>query len=65
MTLSRVSRSLDLAERKKYVALVDAVKEYNGDVKIFSSLHISGERKWADASVYVGEELPKGPSVIR
>ncbi|KAF0294408.1 Protein pelota [Amphibalanus amphitrite] len=39
-----IFRSLDLAERKKYVALVDSVKEYNGDVKIFSSLHISGEQ---------------------
>ncbi|KAF0295775.1 Protein pelota [Amphibalanus amphitrite] len=40
----KLFRSLDLAERKKYVALVDSVKEYNGDVKIFSSLHISGEQ---------------------
>ena len=60
MTLSRLPRSLDLAERKKYVALVDAVKEYNGDVKIFSSLHISGERKRADVSMYAGEAVPIG-----
>ncbi|XP_037090933.1 LOW QUALITY PROTEIN: protein pelota-like [Pollicipes pollicipes] len=40
----KLFRSLDLSERKKYVALVDSVREYGGDVKIFSSLHISGEQ---------------------
>lgn len=35
----------DPAERKKYVALVDSVRENCGDVKIFSSLHVSGERE--------------------
>lgn len=34
----------DPAERKKYVALVDSVKENCGDVKVFSSLHVSGEQ---------------------
>lgn len=37
-------RSKDLNLRKRYVALVEAVKEQNGTVKIFSSLHISGEQ---------------------
>ncbi len=38
-------RSQDLAERKKYVALVDTVKENQGNVRVFSSLHVSGERE--------------------
>ena len=38
-------RSRDLAERKKFVNIVDSVKENMGTVRIFSSLHISGERK--------------------
>ncbi len=41
-------RSRDLAERKKFVALVDSVKENMGTVRIFSSLHVSGERKLRD-----------------
>ena len=36
------------------MALVDSVKEYNGDVKIFSSLHISGEREYTRVWTYVG-----------
>lgn len=41
-----VYRSDNVDERKRYVRLVDSVKEYGGDVKIFSSMHISGERKF-------------------
>lgn len=37
-------RSKELSERKKYVNIVDKVKENNGQVKIFSSLHVSGEQ---------------------
>lgn len=37
-------RSKELSERKKYVSIVDKVKENNGQVKIFSSLHVSGEQ---------------------
>ena len=33
-------------ERQRFVNLVDSVKENGGDVKIFSSLHVSGERKY-------------------
>ena len=39
-------RSQDLKQRKRYVKLVDTVRETGGDVKIFSSLHVSGERKY-------------------
>ncbi|XP_015790696.1 protein pelota [Tetranychus urticae] len=37
-------RCNDPLERKRYVALVDSVKENGGEVRIFSSLHISGEQ---------------------
>jgi hypothetical protein len=33
-----------VADRKKFVSLVDSVREFGGDVKIFSSLHVSGEQ---------------------
>lgn len=37
-------RCKNVAERKKYVSLVESVKESGGDVRIFSSLHVSGEQ---------------------
>ncbi|KAG5448157.1 Protein pelota [Clonorchis sinensis] len=37
-------RSRDLEERRRYVSLVDTVKEDQGTVRIFSSLHVSGEQ---------------------
>ncbi|KAK0704583.1 hypothetical protein B0H67DRAFT_498151 [Lasiosphaeris hirsuta] len=37
-------RSLDLPTRKRYVALVDKVKEDGGEAKVLSSDHESGER---------------------
>ncbi|XP_028396701.1 protein pelota homolog [Dendronephthya gigantea] len=37
-------RANDVAVRKQYVNLVESVKENGGDVKIFSSLHVSGEQ---------------------
>ncbi|XP_065663237.1 protein pelota isoform X2 [Hydra vulgaris] len=37
-------RSHDLTTRKRYVQLVENVTNNNGEVKIFSSLHISGEQ---------------------
>lgn len=40
-----VFRIQDVKLRKQYVALVDSVRECGGDVKIFSSMHVSGERK--------------------
>lgn len=41
-------RCQNIALRKEYVTIVESVKEYNGDVKIFSSLHVSGERMYDD-----------------
>ena len=40
-----MNRSADVKTRKRYVKLVETVKEGGGDVKIFSSAHVSGERK--------------------
>ncbi|CAH8502371.1 unnamed protein product [Schistosoma rodhaini] len=37
-------RSRNLNERKQYVELVDQVKDNQGIVRIFSSLHVSGEQ---------------------
>ncbi|XP_052801813.1 protein pelota-like [Mya arenaria] len=37
-------RSMDLKKRRRYVKLVDTVREAGGEVKIFSSLHVSGEQ---------------------
>lgn len=35
----------DVNIRKEYVKLVEDVRDANGEVKIFSSMHISGQRK--------------------
>jgi len=37
-------RAQDVVKRKKFVNLVDEVREYGGVVKIFSSMHVSGEQ---------------------
>nr|CAG4646302.1 EOG090X07BV [Macrothrix elegans] len=37
-------RSQSVEERKKYVALVESVRDYGGVARIFSSLHVSGEQ---------------------
>lgn len=37
-------RSQEINERKRYVKIVDEVKENSGTVRIFSSLHVSGEQ---------------------
>lgn len=39
-------RCQDVLKRKEYVTLVDSVRENGGDVRIFSSMHVSGERKY-------------------
>lgn len=38
-------RNQDPKQRKEYVRMHDEVMESGGDVKIFSSMHVSGERK--------------------
>lgn len=45
MISDNLFRCKDVSLRKEYVRIVDAVREYGGDVRIFSSLHVSGERK--------------------
>lgn len=41
-----MDRNADIAARRKYVNLVDSVKDSGGTVHVFSSLHVSGERKY-------------------
>ncbi|XP_078045291.1 pelota mRNA surveillance and ribosome rescue factor [Augochlora pura] len=40
----KLFRCQDIALRKEYVQLVEGVRDSGGDVKIFSSLHVSGEQ---------------------
>jgi hypothetical protein len=49
------ARSQDVQKRKRYIKIVDAVKENGGEVRIFSSLHVSGERKFRNY-------ISRGPS---
>ncbi|CAI9718220.1 protein pelota homolog [Octopus vulgaris] len=44
MVSDELFRSRDIPKRQRYVALVDKVKENGAEVKIFSSLHVSGEQ---------------------
>lgn len=44
MVSDELFRSSDIKKRGRYVALVDKVKDNGSDVKIFSSLHVSGEQ---------------------
>ncbi|KAH9502033.1 hypothetical protein DERF_012833 [Dermatophagoides farinae] len=40
----RLFRYKDVTIRRKYIEIVDKVRELGGDVRIFSSLHVSGEQ---------------------
>lgn len=44
LVVDSLFRSKDLAERKRYVKLVESVRESGGHVRLFSSLHATGER---------------------
>merc|ERR1712002_905527 len=44
MVTDDLFRSTNLATRKRFVNLVESVRDNNGDTKIFSSLHVSGEQ---------------------
>jgi stalled ribosome rescue protein Dom34 len=44
--------SADLKTRQRYVKLVEDVKANMGDVRIFSTLHVSGERIALSLSIY-------------
>ena len=43
--LTCVSRSADVPTRQRYVVLVESVRDGGGIVRVFSSLHVSGERE--------------------
>jgi len=51
-------RARDIATRKRYVALVEAVKATGADVRIFSSLHVSGQRAQAYSDLMSFEFFP-------
>ncbi|CAH2086260.1 unnamed protein product [Euphydryas editha] len=44
MISDKLFRCQDIQMRKEYVSLVDSVRENGGDVRIFSSMHVSGEQ---------------------
>lgn len=44
MVSDELFRSSDIKKRQRYVDLVDKVKDNGSEVKIFSSLHVSGEQ---------------------
>lgn len=44
MITDELFRSQDLATRRKYVDLVESVRDNGGQVRLFSSLHVSGEK---------------------
>lgn len=41
-----MDRNADVVTRQKYVNLVNSVKDSGGNVHIFSSMHVSGEREY-------------------
>ncbi|KAI9907637.1 hypothetical protein PsorP6_003414 [Peronosclerospora sorghi] len=44
MITDSLFRQQDLFMRRKYVDLVESVRDYGGTVRLFSSLHVSGEK---------------------
>lgn len=44
MVTDELFRSQDIATRRKYVNLVESVRDNGGQVRLFSSLHVSGEK---------------------
>ncbi|CAK9162273.1 unnamed protein product [Ilex paraguariensis] len=44
MLLDNENMSADIERRKKYVNLVNSVKDSGGTVHIFSTMHVSGEQ---------------------
>ncbi|CAG4988767.1 unnamed protein product [Parnassius apollo] len=44
MISDKLFRCQDISKRKEYVALVDSARENGCDVRIFSSMHVSGEQ---------------------
>ena len=44
MVTDTLFKSCDVATRKKYVALTESVRAHGGVVRVFSSLHVSGEQ---------------------
>ena len=60
-------RSADLPTRQRYVALVEGVKDSGGVIRIFSSLHVSGEREWPPVfhcTMVQGEQILQRQSIV-
>lgn len=51
MVTDALFRSADIATRKKYIELVEGVRASGGQVLVFSTLHVSGERKFLPSIV--------------
>lgn len=50
-------RASDPVTRKKYVGVVEAVRQRGGEVLIFSSMHESGQRKMLVHSIAMDHQL--------
>uniref|UniRef100_A0A2A4K0F9 Protein pelota homolog n=1 Tax=Heliothis virescens TaxID=7102 RepID=A0A2A4K0F9_HELVI len=44
MISDKLFRCQDIQQRREYVAIVDSVRDNGGEVRIFSSMHVSGEQ---------------------
>ncbi len=44
MITDELFRNIDFVKRRRYIDLVDSVKFSGGEVRLFSSMHASGER---------------------
>uniref|UniRef100_A0A6B2L5J6 Protein pelota homolog n=1 Tax=Arcella intermedia TaxID=1963864 RepID=A0A6B2L5J6_9EUKA len=60
MISDNLFRSNDISTRKMYVALTESVKGNGGDVRVFSSLHVSGEQlaKFAGVAAILRFPIP-------
>ena len=62
-------RSADVPTRQRYVGLVESVRDGGGTVKVFSSLHVSGERekgkKYIVLKIYPFSDFYRAGSVVR
>lgn len=52
MISDELFRAQDIQKRAMFVRLVQDVKSYGGEVKIFSSMHVSGQRTFLAAYKY-------------
>ena len=58
-------RNADVVTRRQYVDLVESVKANGGEALIFSSMHISGDRKWTLAHPRQKQISKNSPHIVR